>query len=98
MRSRRVRALAIFTCLLSILVVTVSAYLRLSGAGLGCADWPDCYGRILEGCRMRRGKAPGWCIASSPRWHCWRASCSCGAAGGRSPCSRPRATRPCSWR
>ena len=49
MRSRRVRALAIFTCLLSILVVTVSAYLRLSGAGLGCADWPDCYGRILEG-------------------------------------------------
>lgn len=49
MRSRRVRALAIFTCLLSFLVVTVSAYLRLSGAGLGCADWPDCYGRILEG-------------------------------------------------
>lgn len=49
MQSRRVRALALFTCLLSILVVMVSAYLRLSGAGLGCADWPACYGRILTG-------------------------------------------------
>lgn len=49
MQSGRVRALALLTCLLSILVVTVSAYLRLSGAGLGCADWPDCYGKILAG-------------------------------------------------
>lgn len=49
MHSRRVRALALFTCMLSVLVVMVSAYLRLSGAGLGCADWPGCYGRILSG-------------------------------------------------
>jgi cytochrome c oxidase assembly protein subunit 15 len=49
MHSRRVRALALVTCLLSVLVVMVSAYLRLSGAGLGCADWPGCYGRILSG-------------------------------------------------
>lgn len=49
MQSRRVRALALLTCLLSVLVVMVSAYLRLSGAGLGCADWPGCYGQILAG-------------------------------------------------
>lgn len=49
MHSRRVRALALLTCLLSVLVVMVSAYLRLSGAGLGCADWPGCYGQILAG-------------------------------------------------
>ena len=41
--------MALLTCLLSVLVVMVSAYLRLSGAGLGCADWPACYGRILSG-------------------------------------------------
>lgn len=49
MQDRRVRTLALFTCLLSILVVGVSAYLRLAGAGLGCADWPGCYGRVLAG-------------------------------------------------
>lgn len=48
-RSRHIRALATLTCLVSVLVVAVSAYLRLSGAGLGCADWPGCYGRILAG-------------------------------------------------
>lgn len=31
---------------LGILLVTLSAYIRLSGAGLGCTDWPACYGRI----------------------------------------------------
>lgn len=49
MRNRQVRALALATCLLSLAVVAVSATLRLSGAGLGCGEWPACYGRILEG-------------------------------------------------
>lgn len=49
LRTRRIRALAVFTCALSVLVVMVSAYLRLSGAGLGCADWPACYGSVLAG-------------------------------------------------
>lgn len=49
MNARQVRALALLTCLLSLAVVGVSAYLRLSGAGLGCSDWPGCYGRILAG-------------------------------------------------
>lgn len=31
------------------MVLMLSAYLRLSGAGLGCADWPACYGRSYAG-------------------------------------------------
>lgn len=31
--------------LLALTVVVVGAYVRLSDAGLGCPDWPGCYGR-----------------------------------------------------
>ena len=29
-----------------IVLISVSAYLRLAHSGVGCADWPACYGRI----------------------------------------------------
>lgn len=48
-RRRGVRLLALSVCALSLLVVAVSAYLRLDAAGMGCADWPACYGRVLAG-------------------------------------------------
>lgn len=48
-RLRRIRYLALALTALSLLIVTVSAYIRLNGAGLGCAPWPDCYGQILAG-------------------------------------------------
>jgi len=32
--------------ILVILLVSLSAYLRLSHSGIGCAEWPECYGRI----------------------------------------------------
>jgi len=34
------------TLILVVLLVSLSAYLRLSHSGIGCADWPQCYGRI----------------------------------------------------
>lgn len=34
--------------LLVMVLVSLSAYLRLSHSGIGCADWPACYGRIGE--------------------------------------------------
>lgn len=47
-RLRRVRAIALLLTGLSLLVVVLSAYLRLDGAGLGCADWPACYAKLLS--------------------------------------------------
>lgn len=41
------RAAAAVTLLLALVVVVVGAYVRLSDAGLGCPDWPLCYGRPL---------------------------------------------------
>jgi cytochrome c oxidase assembly protein subunit 15 len=35
-----------FSLLLVMILVSLSAYLRLAHSGIGCADWPDCYGRI----------------------------------------------------
>jgi cytochrome c oxidase assembly protein subunit 15 len=33
--------------LLTFAVVVLGAYVRLSDAGLGCPDWPGCYGKII---------------------------------------------------
>ncbi|QDF65704.1 heme A synthase [Shewanella sp. SNU WT4] len=35
------------TLLLTLLVIFMGAYTRLEDAGLGCPDWPGCYGKIL---------------------------------------------------
>lgn len=33
-------------CILALLVIVLGAYVRLSDAGLGCPDWPGCYGQV----------------------------------------------------
>lgn len=40
------RALAIVSLIFVLVLVSVSAYLRLDQSGIGCADWPTCYGMI----------------------------------------------------
>lgn len=40
------RLLNLITCLLTLLVIGLGAYTRLNDAGLGCPDWPGCYGHI----------------------------------------------------
>lgn len=40
------RLLAIVSLLLALLLVTLSAYLRLDHSGIGCEPWPQCYGNI----------------------------------------------------
>ena len=37
---------ALFATLLAVVVVMLGAYTRLTHAGLGCPDWPGCYGFI----------------------------------------------------
>ena len=38
--------LALLATLLALVVVLLGAYTRLTHAGLGCPDWPGCYGFI----------------------------------------------------
>jgi len=40
------KATVLVSLLLVMLLVSLSAYLRLAHSGFGCADWPACYGRI----------------------------------------------------
>lgn len=44
--SRWIRSLAFAGLLLCFTVVVLGAYVRLTAAGLGCPDWPGCYGHI----------------------------------------------------
>ena len=41
------RALSLAAVALAFVVVVMGAYVRLSDAGLGCPDWPFCYGKPL---------------------------------------------------
>ena len=38
--------LSLGACILALFVIVLGAYVRLSDAGLGCPDWPGCYGQI----------------------------------------------------
>jgi heme a synthase len=42
--ARLIRRLALTGLVLCLIVVVLGAYVRLSAAGLGCPDWPGCYG------------------------------------------------------
>jgi cytochrome c oxidase assembly protein subunit 15 len=42
------RRLALWCAVMLLAVSSLSAYLRLSKLGLGCADWPQCYGQSLR--------------------------------------------------
>ena len=41
-----IRHLALAGVILCFVVVVLGAYVRLTAAGLGCPDWPGCYGHL----------------------------------------------------
>jgi cytochrome c oxidase assembly protein subunit 15 len=48
MKPGPMRGLVLAALLLVLIITTTSAYIRLSQAGFGCADWPACYGRSVS--------------------------------------------------
>jgi len=68
-----IRRLALIGMLLCLVVVVLGAWVRLTDAGLGCPDWPGCYGHVTPtGAERAPGKidsyAPGWDYDSGKAW------------------------------
>lgn len=67
------RRLALIGMLLCLTVVVLGAYVRLTDAGLGCPDWPTCYGHVTPaGAAVNESAAeagfPGWQFDSGKAW------------------------------
>lgn len=41
------RKLTLLAAIVALFVIVLGAYVRLSNAGLGCPDWPGCYGKAV---------------------------------------------------
>jgi len=68
-----IRRLALVGVLLCLVVILLGAWVRLTDAGLGCPDWPGCYGHVTPaGAERNDGKiesySPGWEYDSGKAW------------------------------
>jgi cytochrome c oxidase assembly protein subunit 15 len=70
---RWLRGLALFGVLLCFGVIVLGAYVRLTDAGLGCPDWPGCYGHVspvgAEDSPGSQAQFPGRPLQPSKAWH-----------------------------
>jgi len=58
-RATLIRPLAITAFLLCLVVVVLGAYVRGSDAGLGCPDWPGCYGHVTPSGAIAAAQSSG---------------------------------------
>ncbi|MGH8297807.1 MAG: COX15/CtaA family protein [Steroidobacteraceae bacterium] len=70
---RWLRGLALFGVLLCFGVIVLGAFVRLTGAGLGCPDWPGCYGHVspvgAEDSPASQADFPGRPLEPGKAWH-----------------------------
>lgn len=73
MRRSWFNRVAIFSLVLTFVVVVLGAFTRLSDAGLGCPDWPGCYGfltapQAAEQVQQAESAFPGWTVETPKAW------------------------------
>ena len=73
MQNNSIRIAATIAVLLALFVVMLGAYTRLTDAGLGCPDWPGCYGKMVlpgadVGLQEAQSKFPQIPIESRKAW------------------------------
>ncbi|MFN3543509.1 MAG: COX15/CtaA family protein [Thiobacillus sp.] len=67
------RGLILASLILALGVVSLGAYVRLSDAGLGCPDWPGCYGKLTplhaaEQIEAELAASPGGPVSHAKAW------------------------------
>ena len=84
--------LALVAALVALSVIVLGAYVRLSHAGLGCPDWPGCYGQLtwpVEAHEITRAEQafPERPVEGHKAWKQMVHRYLAGFLGGRSPVS-----------
>ena len=67
------RMLSLFAAFLALGIVILGAYVRLNDAGLGCPDWPGCYGHVAvpeaaQDVASAEAKFPGKPVEAHKAW------------------------------
>ena len=67
------KKLTLYALLLALIVVSFGAYVRLTDAGLGCPDWPGCYGTLsvpqsIEAIEQAQSFYPDSLIETDKAW------------------------------
>jgi len=66
--------LARFGTVLALAVVMLGAWVRLHDAGLGCPDWPGCYGKLVVPDTATAAQDPGFAARPLVAAKAWRAA------------------------